>query len=259
MMFEKIQNSVLNELMVSLKPSIDSIIDKLNESYRKRTGLTFLKIDRELIELNMVYDMAKSIEKYTYPSDSLVSFNKSISKKGNIEISAVIMRDSVEYNFNTEVIYAGGYNVQILHFRYLTKTNLPHTGNTSITKEFGDKIKKLTNLEKLRNENERLVTRMKLVSENLEEALKVGIDEIIAILESEDPSINITWSVIVERGANVNYNNSEEEFNRKTQEYRDSKVSFWKTRNIIWRENDIKGIKSNIEKNNIKISKLMGI
>lgn len=257
MMIEKLENRILNELMVSLKPSIDSMIDKLNESYKKRTGLSFSEFDREMIELNMIYDMAKSIEKYTLPTDSLVSFNKSISKKGNIEISAVIMRNSTEYNFNTEAIYAGGYNVQILHYRYLTKTNLPQTGNTSIVKEFGEKIKKLTKLEKLQDENKGYEKSLKLVSSQLENSLKLSDTEIIEILKSEGELTETTWSDILDRGAAKNYNNSEDEFNEKEKKYRDSRVSFWKMKNIKWKEDYIKSLKSNIEKNNIKISKLI--
>jgi hypothetical protein len=40
-------------------------------------------------------------------------------------ISSIIIRDNQSYFFTTECIYAGGYNIQCLHVRYITKTNLP--------------------------------------------------------------------------------------------------------------------------------------
>ena len=196
--------------------------------------------------------MVKAIEIYTLPTDSLVTVSSTISNKGNLEISAQIQRGGEVYNFNTEVIYAGGYNIQQLHFRYITKTNLPKTGSSVVTKEYADKIKKLSKLEKLNNEIQSLQNRIKTNQDLIAVNSKMRDSEILEILKKEDVNIDVTWKDIVSRGADKNYND-QTDFQERQNEYIKSRIEFWKKKNIGWKVEDVEGAKKQIQKLEQKI------
>ena len=178
-------------------------------------------------------DMVKSIEMYTLPTDSLLSMNVRKSVKGNIQIDAQIQRGENTYSFQTEAIYAGGHNIQRLHYRYIVKTSIPKTGASEISKEYSEKIKKMSKLEKLNKEIESYQVRIERTKEKIEVNSKLNDDEILNVLNSKEDSYKWpTWSEIVKRGANVNYDNDENVFNQKRKESIQSRIKLWKDMNI---------------------------
>jgi hypothetical protein len=122
--FESANSNIVDEILTSLSDDIQYLIGKYEESYRKNFNREPSSYDKELIRLKIIWDMVKSIEIYTLPTDSLVTVSSTISNKGNLEISAQIQRGGEVYNFNTEVIYAG--------FNGLNNTNCGNNIPTTI-------------------------------------------------------------------------------------------------------------------------------
>jgi hypothetical protein len=138
-----------------LKKSEPLIKDMLAaaESYQiKQFNQPFSKFDESYFRLMFTYELINAIEKYTLPTDKLVKFKADSSKKGNVQIAATIERDGNQYPLTTDVIYAGGHNIQRLHFRYLTKTSLPKQSATPVSAVYKDKMKRMSKIEKIQEE-----------------------------------------------------------------------------------------------------------
>lgn len=100
-------------------------------------------------DFTLTLDLTKAICAHTLPTDLFINeFTAYTSNKGNLVIQAVIKRNGEAYNFSTEVIYAGGYNIQCLHYRYLTSTNLPKSNDSSEAEMIKKAIQKLTKQQK---------------------------------------------------------------------------------------------------------------
>jgi len=75
----------------------------------------------------LIYSFGKlfsSVSKYIQSGDALLN-SKYLSTAKGFTISCKVSRNNQEYYFDTDCIYAGGYNIQCLHFRYIVKTKLP--------------------------------------------------------------------------------------------------------------------------------------
>jgi hypothetical protein len=215
--------------------------------------------DEKITKLNIVYDLCVSIEAYTKPTDELISLQASKTPKNNLQIQAQIKRDGIIYDYRTEVIYAGGYNIQKFHLRYITITNLPKTNNNSVANEYKEKIKKLDKISKLKEEIEQQETAIQKNAIRIAEASKLTDDEIIEKVKS-DPKKHYTeyprWEEIVKRGANVNYNNSETEFNEAKEKYRNDTIQFYKTQNINFIKTNNETRTKQLQKLKAKLSEL---
>jgi len=148
----KNQKTLIGHIVTTLSPTIDELVSKQLTWLEKETKRPASKFDKEYFELFVIWDLVKSIEKYTEPTDTLVELSSSTSNKGNLEIFSKIKRDGIEYSLYTEVIYAGGYNIQKLHYRYLTKSKLPKTWNDENVKRIHEEMKKLSKVQRLEEE-----------------------------------------------------------------------------------------------------------
>ncbi|NBO22033.1 hypothetical protein EBU94_01660 [bacterium] len=248
--------NVVDAILVALETDIQQLLVRYEKSFVEQFGREMSKYDKELTRLNIIWDMVKSIEIYTQPTDTLIGVVSSTSSKGNLEINAVIKRDNVEYDYKTEAIYAGGHNIQVLHYRYITKTNLPMTGNSTIAKEYAERIKKMTKLEKLNKEITDLRHRINKNDDKIAKNSKVSDDEILDMIRTEDTTIDVTWDIIVSRGADKNYKDRAD-FEQKQKEYIDNKIDFWKTKNIKWAIEDTKNAEKQIQKLESKIEQMI--
>jgi hypothetical protein len=207
------------------------------------------KYDEELSRLIIVSDLVKSIGNHTEPDDDLKEVKTSVSPKGNLEIDAIIVRDGVEYPLSTEVIYAGGYNIQRLHYRYITKTRLPKSSSNELADEYKKKIKAMTAAEKIRNEIQGFETRINRNDERVEASKKLSDEEILDDVKEKDRYFSWpTWDEIVVRGADKNYEYSEDVYNKSKEEEMERKINFWKSQNIEWPEKNSVDLKKVIEK-----------
>ena len=154
---EKIKNekNLIGELLTTMTPTIDKMTNESLRWMEKETKRPTTEFDREYVEMYIVSDLIKSIEKYTKPTDTLVELISRTSNKGNIEISSVINRDGVDYTLSTEVIYAGGYNIQVLHYRYITNSKLPKSFNSNVLNGLKVEKKRLNKVERINEEIKR--------------------------------------------------------------------------------------------------------
>jgi hypothetical protein len=171
-----------------------------------------------MTRLTLASDMIRSFETYTLPTDELKDFQIYGSAKGSMTIKCYIEREDQQYRLDTEVIYAGGHNIQRLHYRYITKTELPKQSNLTVYKEYVDKIKRLSKGEKIQKEiNMYKVTLAKNKDANSRHSTFTD-EQILQYEKEQDLKYNRgynwpTWEEIVSRGSDVNYANSEEVYN----------------------------------------------
>jgi len=257
---ESKQNNIVNVILDSLEPTITEMVAATEKWFIETFEQEFTKYDRELARLNLIFDMIKAVETYTQPTDSLISLNVSKSAKGNIEISAQLQRDGEAYNFVTEAIYAGGHNIQRLHYRYIVKTDIPKTGASEISKEYSEKIKKMSKLEKLNKEILDYGLRIKRATEDAESNSKLSDAQIIQTLRDnpretwyEWPS----WEEIVKRDAAKNYKNSEEYYNAEREKGIADRIASWKQMNIEWKKKTILDYQKTIKKLQAKLDSLL--
>jgi hypothetical protein len=234
------EGNIVNVILDELEPTIFEMVSQTEAWFEEKFKQDFTDFDREMARLNLTFDMVKAIETYTNPSDTLLSIDVDTSIKNNIEITAQIERDGVTYNFSTEAIYAGGYNIQRLHYRYITRTNIPRTGSSTISKEFSEKIKRMTRVESLNKDIEQYKTRVAKAQAELAVDSKLTDDEIIQTLKDKGDWYEWpTWKEIVKRGAAKNYNNDEAYYNQEMEDGLASSIESWKRTNITWKEQSV--------------------
>ena len=234
------EGNIVNVILNKLEPTIFEMVSQTEAWFEEKFKQDFTDFDREMARLNLTFDMVKAIETYTNPSDTLLSIDVNTSIKNNIEITAQIERDGVTYNFSTEAIYAGGYNIQRLHYRYITRTNIPRTGSSTISKEFSEKIKRMTRVESLNKDIEQYKTRVAKAQAELAVDSKLTDDEIVQTLKDKGDWYEWpTWKEIVKRGAAKNYNNDEAYYNQEMEDGLASSIESWKRTNITWKEQSV--------------------
>jgi hypothetical protein len=255
------KNPLINRLLVELKPLIADIIEDTKKKYEK-DDKEFSEYDAYYTEILLKYDMVKALEKYTDPTDKMSNVSVSNTSKGAFKISCIIERDGNRYPFNTEVIYAGGYNIQILHFRYLTKTTLPQTGQSVETQKLKMELVKLSKGEKLQNDIEKLKKRIELNQKEIDANSKFNDKQILDKVNSGDNTLGKpytwpSWEELVKKGVAKNYNNDETYFNQQKKKAEEDDIEFWKTKNIKWKQRDIETSKKEIQKAQKKLDNLM--
>jgi hypothetical protein len=255
---ESKQSNIVNVILDALEPTIVEMVAATETWFVKTFNQEFTKFDREMARLNLIFDMVKAVETYTQPTDSLLSLNVSKSAKGNIEINAQIHRNGNTYAFSTEAIYAGGHNIQRLHYRYITKTNIPKTGVSQLTKEYSDKIKKMSKAEKLNNDIKNYEARILKAQQEIEANLKLSDAEIVQVLKDKKDWYEWpTWAEIIDRDAAKNYNNDEAYYNQQMKDSIAKKLESWKNINITWKEKSIVDWSKEIKKLQSKLEAIM--
>ena len=234
------EGNIVNVILNKLEPTIFEMVSQTEAWFEEKFKQEFTDFDREMARLNLTFDMVKAVETYTNPSDTLLSIKVDTSIKNNIEITAQIERDGVTYNFSTEAIYAGGYNIQRLHYRYITRTNIPKTGSSTISKEYSEKIKRMNRIERLNKDIKQYETRVAKAQAELAVDSKLTDDEIIQVLKDKKDWYEWpTWKEIVKRDAAKNYNNDEAYYNQEMRHGLASSIESWKRIHITWTEQSI--------------------
>jgi len=256
-LLESNKDNLVNTILQSLEQTLTSMVERIESAAIAKGGKMFSNYQKEMIKLNLTYDLVKSIEIYTLPTDVLVSFNCYTSVKGNIEINAKINRGEDSYYFTTEAIYAGGYNIQKLHYRYITKTSLPRTKSDTISKIYAEKIKKMTKFEKINSEIESNLKSIALDDEKITKNSSLTDDQILEILIKEDKYRTLTkkWEEIPDDAPAKEY--GKEKWEKHQKEYVEDSINRWKIINIKWSKDHKEAMIKNNIKLNQKLNSLM--
>ena len=229
--------TVLTALEPTIAQMTETIKNKIIKMYAdKNINYKFTKYDEENVRLGLIIDMLKSFEKYTEPTDKLVSIRPQSGAKG-IEIYAKIERDGQIYDYYTDAIGAGGYNIQSFHYRYITKTKLPNARvKSTLALEYIEKQKKLSKVEKINNEINYIERDIEKINNNLAEVENVTDQDIAKMLKDEGhySHNNPSWEQIIKNDAARNYNNSEAEYLASVEKTERHGIDFWKKQNIQW-------------------------
>jgi hypothetical protein len=246
------KNPLIKRLLMELKPLIADIIENKKQSYKKEDK-EFTKYDEHYTEIVLKFDMVKALEKYTQPTDKMSEVKVRNSSKGSFQISCIIERDGTKYQFNTEVIYAGGYNIQKLHFRYLIKTALPYTGQSTETQKLKGELAKLSKGERLKGDIEMYQKNVDYYQKLVDENSKISDKEIIKIVSADGYGTTPTGGWFASQlEPLVWYELSDEQkerFGSEAEMEKDNKkqtegaIAWWKKRNIQWHMESIKNAK----------------
>jgi len=246
------KNPLINRLLMELKPLIADIIENTKQRYQKEDKV-FSEYDAHYTEIVLKYDMVKALEKYTQPSDKMSNVEVKNSSKGAFQISCIIERDGDKYPFSTEVIYAGGYNIQKLHFRYLTKTYLPYTGQSTETQKLKGELNKLSKGERLKADIEMYQKNVDYYQKLVDDNSKLSDKEIIKIVSADGYGTTpkggwfasqlkpLKWDELSdEKKERFGSKAAMEKDNKEQAEYA---IAWWKKRNIEWHKESIKNAK----------------
>jgi hypothetical protein len=142
--FYKTNNPSIDKLLIEAQPFIAELIEKQKELVLKETleitgvATPMSEFAIEQYEIGLIFKMVQSFNKYLKTTDILTDVT--IKNVGLFEISAIVIRDDKKYSFITELIPAGGYNIQEFHYRYITKTNLPESRENSAIDNLKSKL-----------------------------------------------------------------------------------------------------------------------
>jgi hypothetical protein len=237
---------------------VQANIERAKQSHIQTFESPMSEYDIKLTRLIITMNLIRSFEAYTLPTDRIQRFSVKGSANGTLVISSSITRGDESFFLETDVIYAGGWNIQRLHYRYITKTNLPKSGRDEKTKEASEEIKKLSKFEKINSEIEGYQKRISKNNEVVKSSEILSDEEILKELQKDKNWIaHPTWEEIIKRGADKNYDYNETIFYQKQNEYTKSKIDFWKKQNIEWPKRNTQDLKKEIEKLNKKLSALI--
>jgi hypothetical protein len=242
-------------MLTSIEPDILKMIKDVEYYYINTMKREFSKLDAESTRLDITYNLIRSLEKYTLPTDTLTDINTSRGRSGAIKISAGVLRKDKGYRLETDVIIAGG-QIQVMHYRYITKTNLPVTGRSEMSKAYSARIKKLSKLEKFNKEVIRLQGRIEKLTADLQKNSKLtDADVWQEVQDKDDDFVIYTWDGVVKNGADKNYDFDESKFDKAQLDRKLGLIKGWKYFNVESKEQSIASSNKEIIKLNKKIEK----
>lgn len=235
-------SKIIDSILKKAEPLIKDMLAKAEEYQIKELKRSFTEYDKNYYRLMFTYELINSIEKYTLPTDKLINFKATQSAKGTVQINSTIERDGKQYPLSTDVIYAGGHNIQRLHFRYITKTSLPRQPLSPVAAAYKEKMKRMSKLEKLNTEVQNYQNRINKYKEKIANAEKIlknpRSEQIILDLVKQDRQSRGEWSEwpdweeIVRRGAAKNFNNDPRAYEEREEKYLDGLYDSWIWSNV---------------------------
>ncbi len=191
------KNNSLKTILTNMKPQIAKGIELVVAQEEASTGRSVSEFSRECIELELIFDICKSVVSYTKNSDRVKSFTSGVSIKGNYEMSGIIVRDGQEHSFYCEAIIADGM-VNRRHVRYITKTSLPKESMEEANK-IKTIIKKNNKIISIQSYIDTLVSYKEDAQKKYDKGIAVTREEWKAFLISEDKwLLGDNWGELVE-------------------------------------------------------------
>lgn len=238
---------VIDKIIELTEPLLDSLIIRLKQDAINELK-DFSSYDEEVVKLTYRYDLIKALSAYITKMDHFKFVNIQTSIDASFQISSIILRNNEEYKFNTNVIDAGGYNIQRYHYRYLIDTKLPKISNSEILQPISLEIKRLSKQEKIKNEIEYYEKLIVNCTNKIDATKKLSDDDIINQDETASRFLNTTWQDIIDRGVDGNFDYDENKFNDSQSRYRDRVIISYKQLNMFSPEIHIRDYQKQIKK-----------
>jgi len=150
----------IDEILELAEPLIEKIVKERIEA-KKKKGERISENEEQFIRLDLTYDLTKALGNYLEREDEIIEpYFK--TEKGVVVLYANIKRGDKKYYLTTQMIIAGGHNIQVRHYRYLVDTNLPYNKTNLAVKNIEEKIKTKKKNEKVLEEilyNEKVIER----------------------------------------------------------------------------------------------------
>ena len=235
-----IKETILLQLEKPMNDITARIIESEKKEYLKKMGreLIITPHFEKMIRLSLVIDLMKALQNYVLPTDELENMGWYEGPKG-IEIHANINRNGEKHYFLTEAITAGGYNIQRLHYRYLTKTKMPRVfGN--LAAEYVEEQKKMNKIERLENELKGLTNRLEEKQNEVNTYSAMNREELIEAMK-DDKMYGWRYESWEKRG---------------DVEVLEEGIQSMKNWHIDWPKRDIKNLTKQIAKLEVKINNL---
>lgn len=245
----------VNQVIETLKPYINEMVEQIVKWEEKQTERAVSVFGRETIEFGLIFDIVKSLEKHTNKTDKIVGEIYANTIGGKLEIQTTIERAGENYSFATDVITAGGYNIQCFHYRYLVKTKLPRTGENEDTLRIKKDLQKRNRVQNLIWENDGWKREIEKARASIKAYSNFSRAEIITHLTDSGKHKEFTWAKALENDAQKNYNNSEAEFDAAQLKYLNHQIESWKSFKIGNPKSRIHSLKQVIEQNKRAIKK----
>jgi hypothetical protein len=235
-----IKETILLQLEKPMNDITARIIESEKKEYLKKTGkeMNVTPWMEKMIRLSLVIDLMKALQNYVLPTDELEEMGWYEGPKG-LEIHARINRNGEKHYFLTEAITAGGYNIQRLHYRYLTKTKMPRVfGN--LAAEYVEEQKKMNKIERLENELKGLTNRLEEKQNEFNTYSAMNREELMEAMKEDKM---FAWRY-------------EAWENRGDVEVLEEGIQSMKNWHIDWPKRDIKNLTKQIAKLEVKINNL---
>lgn len=140
------ESSIIKSVIVQTAyPTIKLVDSMIKYELESNPTLTYEQKCKLEIKFNeyVTFNLIKSVSNYLVDSDSIEVTKTNVNSTG-IEVVSNVTRDGQVYSFITEMIHAGGYNIQKLHVRYIIKTELKKIGTgTKLAEQRVSKIERL--------------------------------------------------------------------------------------------------------------------
>lgn len=253
----------IQEILQNVKPYQDELTEKWIKALTEK-GIDLKDSDIEMYQYVLVMDLVKAIGNYL-EKDDIIKNLKFSKEQGSIVISCTIIRNGEEYNFQTDVIIAGGYNIQKLHLRYIVFTKLPNKRSNPEYEKLNEQYKKMTKAQKIQEDIEKsqnFIKKYELKFIEAKENSKLSDSEVEKLSREGKPDYwknqDLTWETMIERGADRNFDYDINKWKESQKEYKEFLIKSWRDSNANYKlyEGYIKIEKKVIEKLNKKISEL---
>lgn len=159
--------------------------DKVNEMvayfipwYLKTFERPATAYDIEYYKIGIQCDMLKAFGKYVKPEDT-IQVNRVGSDKGSVTYNVTVTRDGVDYPITTEMIVAGGYNIQCHHYRYISHTKLLSLNYNALAAAHQARMRKMTLEQRIKEERDRITDSYNRNRANYEKKINYTDEEIL--------------------------------------------------------------------------------